>query len=150
MMIGFGHRQPHVVHVDQAIGVGHQVELRRAVQTGRTGLVDHHVLPLAGDHPRARTAEKSQRDLVRHGARRHVDRRLLADPLGEDFLELANGGVFAVPVVAHHGVGHGPPHDWRRFGDGVGAQVDQSVGDCRRISGRHTGIGHGREGIGGA
>ena len=150
MMIGLGNGQAYVVHVDQAVGVGHQVELRRTVQTGGAGLVDHHVLALAGDHSRAGAAEQSQRDLVRHRARRHEDRRLLTDSRREGLLEVANGRVLAVAVVAHDRVAHGPPHHRGWFGDGVGAQVDESLIGSRRLGGRHTRGGHDREGIGGA
>ena len=62
---------------------------------------------------RARPSD-AQRELVRHRARRHVQRRLLAEQRRRQRLQPADGRVLAVGVVTDLGVGHGPAHLRRR------------------------------------
>ena len=71
-------------------------------------------------------AQHAQGDLVGHGPRRDEDGGRLAHPLGVGLLEGVDGGVVAVAVVAHLGLGHGPAHLGRGAGDGVAAEVDEA------------------------
>ena len=62
-----------------------------------------------------------ERDLVRHRARRHVERGLLAEQLGDALLQRVHRRVLAVDVVADVGVGHRLAHrgeGWSRYRSG--------------------------------
>jgi hypothetical protein len=71
------------------------------------------------DHLLTPPAMELQGNLVRHGPRRHEERRLLADQLGRPFLEPSDGGVLPEDVVSHLGLGHGTTHGLGGSGDGV-------------------------------
>ncbi len=103
-------RELHVVERELAARVVDGVPLDRRVH--RRGAVLEHddVLRAARDHGGAGHAQHAQRDLVRHRARRHEDRSLLAEPRGELGLELVDRRVFAAAVVADHRLGHRAPH----------------------------------------
>jgi hypothetical protein len=88
-------------------------------------LVDDHVLAGPGDDGVARPGEGAQGDLIGHGSRRDEQGRLLAGQQRVRLLQEVDGRILAVFVVAHFGLGHGPPHLGSRAGDGVRTQVDQ-------------------------
>ena len=80
-------------------------------------------MPVADDlvaHPRQRT----EGNLVRHGAGGHPDGRLLAQHRCDAILERVDAGVLAVDVVADLGGGHGLAHARSGAGDGVAAEID--------------------------
>ena len=81
-------RELHVVERELATRVVDGVPLDRRVHRRGAVLERDDVLRAARDHCGARHAEHSQRDLVRHRARRHEDSGLLAEPRGELGLEL--------------------------------------------------------------
>ena len=61
---------------------------------------------------------------VGHRAGGREERVLEAEQVGHPSLQGVDGGVLAVDVVAHLGLGHGTPHAGGGTGQGVGAQVD--------------------------
>ena len=114
------------------------MDLDPGVGGRRAGLVDDDVLAPARDGQAPGRAQDAQGHLVGHGPRRDVHRRGLAHALGVGLLELVDGGVVPVAVVAHLGLGHGPAHLGRGPGDGVAAEVDEA-----RPPGRSGRRGHG-------
>ena len=107
---------------------GERVQLHARVPRRRRVLVPVHVRtrsPHSTSVPGR--AEQPERELVRHRARRHVERGLLAEQRRRQRLEPVDGRVLAVAVVADLGVGHRAPHLGRRRGDGVGPEVDRTV-----------------------
>ena len=72
----------------------------------------------------ARLAVDPHADLVAHRARRHEQRRLLAQHLGDPLFQPAHGRIFAKHVVAHFGRGHRGAHAGRGAGHGIAAQID--------------------------
>ena len=84
----------------------------------------------------ARTAVNGERDLIAHRARRHEQRRLLAQQLRHHRLEAVHGRVFAVLLVAHIRLGHGAPHRGCRAGDRIAEQVDGDRGHVTTPSAR--------------
>ena len=125
-------RPADVGWVDGAVVVGHRPELHARVPAARAVLVDHHVLPAAGDHARTRRGQQPESELISHRPRRHEQGRLLPDPLGEGVLQSVDRRVLAVDVVADLRLGHRPAHLRCRTGDRVGAEVDEA--------GRHHGL----------
>ena len=124
---GAGRGARDVVGVEDAVGVGQRPELHARVAGRGRVLVAVHVGALAAQHLGAGAAEHAQRELVRHGARRHVERRFLAQQPGGQRLEPADGRVLAVGVVTDLGVGHRAPHLGGGRRDRVGPQVDGAV-----------------------
>jgi len=114
-----------VGRVHHAVAVVHRQELDARVHGGRGVLVRDNVLTPARHDCGPGGREHAERDLIRHDARRHEQRRRLGEALGEGFLEGAHGRVLAVVVVAHLRLCHGPPHRGCGAGDGVAPQVDQ-------------------------
>ena len=69
-------------------------------------------------------AEDRERDLVAHCRRREVHRLLLAEQLRRAPLELEDGRILALLLVADLGIRHRIAHRGRRLGLRVGAEVD--------------------------
>ena len=72
----------------------------------------------------AGAAEDVQRDLVGHRRGRKEDRLLLPEELGASALELVDGRVLTLLLVADRGVRDRRSHRRRRLGQGVGAEID--------------------------
>ena len=89
-------------------------------------LEEEDVRVLGSDRRVARPRPGPDRDLVRHGARRHQQRRLLAEALGGHLFEAANRGILAVHVVPDLRARDSVAHLGRRARDGVTAEVDHS------------------------
>ena len=91
---------------------------------GPTELRQHDVRVLLDEQRVARAAEDVQRDLVRHRRGRQEDRLLVPEELGPSPLELVDGRVLALLLVADGGVRDRVTHRPRRLGQGVGAEID--------------------------
>ncbi len=115
------------------------------MRSGPTELGEHDVSVALDEEGVAGTAQDVQRDLVRHRRRRQKDRLLLAEELGPDPLELVDGRVLALLLVADDRGGDRLPHPGRGLGKRVGAQIDHRnansalgglpwEGDSRRAS----------------
>ena len=87
-------------------------------------LVDQDVRILLGEQLVAGLGEDPQRDLVRHRRGREEDRLLLAEQGRAAPLELEDGGVLALLLVAHDGLGDRAAHRRRGLRDSVRAEVD--------------------------
>ncbi len=114
-----------IVGVEGAVVVVDGVELDPGVAGGGAVLVDDDVLAATGDDERAGTAEDAEGELVGHDPGRDEDGGRLPHPVGVDLLQGRHGGVLAVGVVAHLGLGHGPTHLRCRLRHGVAAQIDE-------------------------
>ena len=68
--------------------------------------------------------EDVQRDLVGHRRRREKDRLLVTEEFGPSPLELVDGRVLALLLVADRGVRDRLAHRLRRLGQGIGAKID--------------------------
>ncbi len=94
-------------------------------EDGRAALlVEEDVRGLLGEQLVARLGEDPQRDLVRHRRRRQEDRLLLAEERGGAPLELVDGRVLALLLVADLRVRDRRAHRLRRPRGRVGAEVD--------------------------
>ena len=72
----------------------------------------------------ARTAEDVQRDLIGHRRGRKKNRLLVAEKLRPSTLEVVDGRVLALLLVADRGVGDRLAHRLRGLGQGIGAEID--------------------------
>ena len=90
-------------------------ELHAGVRAARARFVQHDMRLDRHDHSSPWSSEQFERRLVRHRARGHEQRRLLAEQRGNAFLQTADGGILAILVVADLGLGHGAAH----AGDGL-------------------------------
>ena len=115
----------HRGRVERAVVVVDDVELGHLVDARRAALVRHDVLAPPGHHRGARrrraTRSATWLAIVPDGTNSAAS---LPTRSAKRCLEAVDGGVLAEAVVAHLGLGHGPPHRGRRAGHGVGAQVD--------------------------
>ena len=103
---------------------------------GRAAELGEHDVGVPLDEQRvARAAEDLQRDLVRHRRRREEDRLLLAEELRPPPLELVDGRVLALLLVADGRVRDRLPHRCGRLGQGVGAKIDHGL--ILQLSTRH-------------
>ena len=91
---------------------------------GPTELRQHDVRVLLDEQRIARAAEDVQRDLIRHRRGRQEDRLLVPEELGASPLELVDGRVLPLLLVADGGVRDRVAHRPRRLGQGVGAEID--------------------------
>ena len=80
--------------------------LQPGVDRGARQLRGHDVRRLLDDQLRAALAEDQERDLVRHRRGRQVNRLFVADQVGDAALELEDGRVFALLLVADLGARH--------------------------------------------
>ena len=112
----------------RAVGlVGDRLRLHAAEHRAAARLVAIGVRALADQVLVAALAMAHQRREVALRARRHEQRRLLAEHRGDALLQRVDGGVVAEHVVAQRRGHHRVAHRRRRPGDGVAAQVDRSV-----------------------
>ena len=102
-------------------------ELHAGVRGRRAGLVPHGVALAAHDDVVAGPSQRAQRDLIRHRAGRHPQRGFLAEQRRDARLQLVDGGVLAVLVVADRRARHRLAHRGRRPRDRIGAQIDWSA-----------------------
>ena len=93
---------------------------------GGAVFVDDDVLTATGDDEATGPAQDPEGDLVGHDPGGHEEGGRLAHPLGVGLFQGVDRGVFAVLVVAHLGLGHGPAHLRRGLGDGVAAEIDEA------------------------
>ena len=91
-----------------------------------TELRDHHVRVLFREQLVAGPAQDPERDLVRHRGRGHEHRLLVAQQLGGACLELVDGRVLALLLVADDGVRDRLAHAGSRLGERVGAELDHA------------------------
>ena len=114
-------------------------ELHAGIGRAGTGFVPDHMGVFAEDHLVARPCQQLQRDLVRHRAARHEQRRLLAQQFGDPILQPVDRRVLAVLIVADRRFRHRPPHRGRGPRHRVRAQIDQTGGlNHRRRSSAQT------------
>ena len=111
--------------VEQTVGRGERTRQQAGERGHGAHLVMEDVARRVADHLAPRPAVEVERDLVAHGARGHEERRLLPHGRRRLRLEHGDGRVLAIGVVADLGRGHGAAHLVVRFGDGVGAEVDE-------------------------
>ena len=100
------------------------------VRGGAAELVDEHVRVLLRDEHVARPAVELERDLVGHRRGRQEERALLAEQLGDPFLQLVDRRVFLHLLVADDRRRDGGAHPRRRASDGVGAKIDHGRPFC--------------------
>jgi len=94
----------------------------------RAAELRQHDVRVALDEERvARPAEDVQRDLIRHRRRREKDRLLVAEELRPTPLELVDGRVLPLLLVADRRFGDRPAHRLGGLGEGVGAKVDHAA-----------------------
>ena len=89
-------------------------------------LREQDVRVLLGEQLVARLGEDPARDLVRHRRGRQVDRVLLPEQLGGAPLELEDGRVLALLLVADLGARHRLAHAARRLRRRIGAEIDHA------------------------
>ncbi len=87
---------------------------------------------LAGDDLAASWNLGHEADQVAHRAAGNEQAGLLAGQLCGALFKCNDSRIVPEDVIANFGVSHGAPHLWRGVGDGVGTQVDQSVGHSER------------------
>ena len=110
-----------IVGLDDPSAILEQPELDPGVDASSTHLVEHDVLAFSDEHDVAGCSQRPQGDLVGHDAGWHEHRRLGPDQSGKGGFELVDGGVLAVPIVAHRRCGDGLAHLLGRLGDRVAA-----------------------------
>ena len=93
-------------------------------------LVDEHVRVLLRDEHVARPAVELEGDLVGHRRGRQEERALLAEQLGDPFLQLVDRRVLLHLLVADDRCRDGRPHPRRRAGDSVRAKIDHGRPFC--------------------
>ena len=91
-----------------------------------TRLVDQDVRPLLRDQLAPRPRVHAQRDLIRHRRGRKEERGLVTEQLGCAPLELVDGRILALLLVADLGGGHRGKHLPAGPGDRVGAEIDHA------------------------
>jgi hypothetical protein len=101
-------------------GPGRDAEHHRS----RAQLVGDHVRIGVAEHLLAGLGDQAHPDLVAHRPRRHEQRGLVAEQVGDPLLQRPDRRVLAVDVVPHLGLGHGPAHRRGGPGDRVGTKVD--------------------------
>ena len=99
-------------------------ELHAGIGAAGAGFVPDHVGFVAEHDVVAGPGHDLERDLVGHRAARNEDRRLLAEQVGDPFLQQVHRRIFAILVVADLGLGHRAPHARRWFRDGVRTEID--------------------------
>ena len=72
-------------------------------------------------------AMRTDGDQIRHRPAGHEQRRLLAQPLGNDPLQAEDRGVVAQNVVAHLGGRHRRAHRRGGPGDGIAAKIEDFI-----------------------
>ena len=128
VMVGRLHSRLGRSQVDHAVvAPRHRLGLDGAEHRPAAALVHVRVGVVADDVLVAAPAVGEQPAQVALGAAGHEESGLLAEQRGRGRLELVDGGILSVHVVAHDGCGHGGPHGRRGLGDGVGAKVDHMI-----------------------
>ncbi len=94
---------------------------RRSAELG-----DEDVAVLLAEQLVAELGVQPDRDLVRHRRGRQEDRLVLAEQARRTLLELVDGRVLALLLVAHSGRGDRGSHSRRRPGRRVGTEVDHA------------------------
>ena len=128
VMVGRLHGRLGRSEVDHAVvAPRHRLGLDGAEHRPAASLVHVRVGVVADDVLVAAPAVGEQPAQVALRAAGHEQRGLLAEQRGRGLLELVDGGILSVHVVAHDGCGHSGPHGCRGLGDGVGAKVDHMI-----------------------
>ena len=94
---------------------------------GAAELRDEHVRVLLADELVAELRVQAQRDLVRHRRGREEDRLVLAEQRGGACLQLVDGRILALLLVADDRRGDRGAHPLGRLSRRVGAKVDHVV-----------------------
>ena len=87
-------------------------------------LVVQDVGTLLADHFLARPRLSHHARKISHRPRRNEQRGLAAEHLRGALLQLVHRRIFQKHIVAHFGFGHRAAHFRRRFGDGVGPEIN--------------------------
>ena len=110
------HLGDQLVGVEPAAGGDHGAR-RDAEDRGRGAhLVGDDVRVGVAEHFLAGLADQPHADLVAHRPRRHEQRGLVAEQVGDPLLERVDRRVLAVDVVPDLGLGHRPAHRRRWAG----------------------------------
>ena len=103
-----------------------------AVEAMKRGAYDFVTKPLNIDRLEVLIARRPdvqpEADRVAHRAAGEVDRRLVAEQLGDPLAQRDDRGVVVLLLVADLGLGHRLAHRRRRAGLGVGVEVDHDAG----------------------
>ena len=102
------HRRAQLLGRKAPAVAGQPARLQAGVHRRAAELGDHDVRRLLDDELGAALAEDRERDLVAHRRGREVDRLLLAEQLGAAALELEDGRVLALLLVADLGAPPSP------------------------------------------
>ena len=97
------------------------------VRRGAAELGEHDVRVPLDEERVAGPAEDLERDLVRHRRGREEDGLVLPEELGAAALELVDGRVLPLLLVADGGVGDRLAHRRGRPGQRVGAEIDHAI-----------------------
>ena len=125
-----------VAAVDEPVGPGPRGDPAERPVPAELG--PQHVGQHVGEQLLPRLDEQPDPDHVGHRAGGEEQPGLVPEQRGRAGLELEQGRVLGVHVVAHDGRGHGLAHGRRRRGQGVRAEVDDRDGRaCRSGGGAH-------------
>ncbi len=112
------------LRVDNVVGAVHRVEDHPGKDGGGPHLVDKDMGVAAADDVVPPLCVGHNRQLVPHGAGGDKKGGLLAGFFRRQGLQAVDGGVVAVDVVPHRGLGHHPAHLRGGLGNGIAADVD--------------------------
>ena len=85
------------------------------------------VIGLLHDNFVARLRVDFGANLVRHGAGGDEQSGFFTQQLGGEILQPVDGGIFAEHIIADLGLGHGPTHFRRGFGNGITTQINHDA-----------------------
>ena len=111
---------------EDAVGRGRWTRQASRDRRNRSKFVEIDVRALLADYFARRRRPAFDGEEVAHAAGRYKKRGFLFENFGGAFLQMIDGGVFAVDVVADFGFGHGAAHGGSWFCDGVTAKIDGS------------------------
>jgi hypothetical protein len=127
------HRLPQLRGAEAAAIPGKAAGLQAGVHRSATELADHDVRALLEDQLGATLAEDRKRDLVTHRRRGQIDSLLVTEEQRRATLQLEDGWVLALLLVADLGVRHRVAHRAGRLRHRVGAEVDRHACDPTRV-----------------
>jgi hypothetical protein len=127
MVTGRLNRPGRGAGAEGAIGVVEGMELDPGISSRSPVLVNYDVLARSCDDHVTWPGQQPDGQLVGHSSGRDIQSGVLADTSGEYFLQFVDRGIFGIDVVAHLGIGHGPPHLRGRPRHRVRSQVDHGI-----------------------
>ena len=113
--------------VDDIVRAVHRVQGHPGQDSGGPYLVDQDVGVAAADDGVPPPGVGHDGQLVAHGAGGDKKGGFLAGKLRRQLLQAVDGGVVTIDIVPHRGLGHGPAHLRGGLGDGVAADIDDTV-----------------------